>query len=99
MRFIIKIFTVCFCMITTLYTSAQIKLPQLIEDSMILQRDAKINVWGWASKGEKVRIKFNRKTYKTVTSDSGKWTLQLASSKPGGPYIMEISGKNKISLA
>ena len=44
----------------------QIKLPRLVRDSMILQRDTKINIWGWASKNEKVNIKFNGKSYKTT---------------------------------
>jgi len=65
---------------------------------MVLQRDAKINVWGWASGGEKVSVKFNNKTYKTTTDSEGKWKLQLAPMKAGGPYTMEISGKNKIML-
>ena len=65
---------------------------------MILQRDAKINIWGWASKGEKVSIKFNRKTYKTKTGGDGKWALQLPPMKAGGPYTINISGKNKITL-
>ena len=89
---------VIFCLVVLVETQAQIKLPALIRDSMILQRDAKINIWGWASKAEKVRIEFNGKIYKTVTGDSGKWKLQLPSMKAGGPYIMDISGKNKIVL-
>lgn len=77
---------------------AQVKLPRLISDSMVLQRDDKINVWGWASKGEKVTVKFNGKTYKTTTGNDEKWRLQLGPAKAGGPYTMEISGRNKISL-
>ena len=77
---------------------SQIKLPQIIRDSMILQRDIKINVWGWASKGERVSVKFNGKSYHTKTNDEGKWMLQLAPMKASGPYTMEISGKNKIVL-
>jgi sialate O-acetylesterase len=63
---------------------------------MVLQRDAKINIWGWALQGEKVTVKFNGKTYHTKTNDESKWMLQLAPMKAGGPYNMEISGKNKI---
>ena len=66
---------------------------------MILQRDMKINIWGWASKGEKVSVKFNGKTYKTKTGNDGKWMVQLSPMKAGGPYTMDISGKNKITLA
>ena len=88
----------CFCSLLSCTMNAQIKLPQLVRDSMVLQRDMKINIWGWASKGEKVTVKFNGKTYKTKTAGDGKWMLQLASMKAGGPYTMEISGKNKITL-
>lgn len=76
----------------------QIRLPRLVRDSMILQRDAKINIWGWASKGEKVNIKFNNKNYKTVTDAKGKWILQLPRMKAGGPYTMDITGSNKIFI-
>ena len=77
---------------------SQVKLPRLVRDSMILQRDMKINIWGWASKGEKVSIKFNGKNYKTKTGNDGKWKLQLSPMKAGGPYTMVISGKNSITL-
>ncbi|HVU85075.1 MAG TPA: hypothetical protein VHC50_09550, partial [Puia sp.] len=90
--------TICFFMIAMHYADAQVKLPGLIRDSMILQRDTGINIWGWASRGEKVSIKFNGKIYKTTTGNDSKWRLQLAPMKAGGPYTMEITGKNKISL-
>ncbi len=98
MKIFIKGITSCILSVIASFSYAQIKLPQIICDSMILQRDAKINIWGWASKGEKVNIQFNNKTYRTTTNDSGKWLLQLQSTKAGGPYSMEISGKNKIVL-
>jgi sialate O-acetylesterase len=78
--------------------AAQVKLPQIIRDSMILQRGKVINIWGWASKGEWITIKFNSKRYKTKTDDDGKWLLELPPMKAGGPYTMEIDGKNKIIL-
>ncbi|HEX6848443.1 MAG TPA: sialate O-acetylesterase [Chitinophagaceae bacterium] len=76
------------------FVFAQLKLPRVVRDSMILQRDTKINIWGWASKGEKVNIKFNNKNYRTTTGPDGKWLLQLPPIKAGGPYTMEIAGKN-----
>lgn len=76
----------------------QIKLPRLVRDSMILQRDTKINIWGWASKNEKIGIKFNSKTYKTTTGTDGKWLIQLPPMKAGGPYTMDITGNNKIFI-
>jgi sialate O-acetylesterase len=76
----------------------QVKLPQLVRDSMILQRDTKIRIWGWAAKDEKVSIKFNGKTYKTKTGIDGKWSVLLSPIKACGPYTMDISGRNKITL-
>lgn len=81
-----------------LFTSAQVRLPRLIRDSMVLQRDQKINVWGWASKGEKVSVKFNGRSYRTTTGDDGKWMLQLSPTPAGGPYTMDITGTNRITL-
>jgi sialate O-acetylesterase len=89
---------VCVLSLFSLTVHAQIKLPLFFCDSMILQRDAKINIWGWASANEKVTIKFDGKTYKTKTADDGKWKLQLAPMKAGGPYTMELKGNNKIVL-
>jgi sialate O-acetylesterase len=78
--------------------TAQIKLPSVIRDSMILQRDAKINLWGWATPNEKIRISFNRKTYHTTTDKSGNWKAQLPPTKAGGPYTIEFIANNKISI-
>ena len=84
--------------ITPQIISGQIRLPRVVRDSMILQRDAKINIWGWASKGEKVAIKFNGKNYKTTTGTDGKWVIQLPPMKSGGPHTMDITGSNKIFI-
>ena len=64
---------------------AQVRLPRLVRDSMILQRDTKINIWGWAAKNEKINIKFNNKSYKTkqvlmemvntITANESRWSL------------------------
>ena len=79
-------------------SNAQVRLPRLIRDSMILQRDSKVTIWGWASANEKIAVKFNNKTYKTKADVSGNWNLILPPTKAGGPYTMDITGKNKISL-
>ena len=65
---------------------------------MVLQRDTKLNLWGWASPGEKVAIKFNGKSYKAITGADGKWKFILSPMKAGGPYIMDITASNHITL-
>jgi sialate O-acetylesterase len=76
----------------------QVKLPRLIRDSMVLQRDTKINIWGWAGKNEKVSIVFNGKHAATKAGADGKWLISLPPMKAGGPFTMNISASNKITL-
>ncbi|HEY9486886.1 MAG TPA: sialate O-acetylesterase [Chryseosolibacter sp.] len=93
--FILFIFLLAVCG-TKVY--CQVRLPQLISDGMVLQRDSKINIWGWASGGEEVMIAFNGKRYETIASAEGTWRIELAETKGGGPYTMNISGRNQILL-
>ena len=76
----------------------QVKLPRLIRDSMVLQRDTKIRLWGWARKNEKVSIRFNEQRASTKADADGKWTIWLPPMKAGGPYTMDISASNNITL-
>lgn len=77
---------------------ANVTLPKIFNDNMVLQRDVKVPVWGWASKGEKVTITFAGKKYTTTPDASGKWMTYLAPLAVGGPYEMVIKGKNEITL-
>lgn len=77
---------------------AQVRLPKLVSDGMVLQRDSKVKIWGWASKNEKVAVKFKDKTYKTRADAKGQWSVLLAPMKAGGPYTMEITGRNEITI-
>ena len=96
MRSFISTLTVLILLSSASYS--QVKLPAIIRDSMILQRDVNLNIWGWASKNEKVNIKFNGKSYKVTTGADGKWFVWLSPLKAGGPYDMEIKGSNTIVL-
>ena len=76
----------------------QVRLPALIRDSMILQRDTELKIWGWASKGEEVTVRFNGKQYKSTAGEDGKWLVQIQPTGAGGPYTMEIRASNQITL-
>ncbi|HEY1113908.1 MAG TPA: sialate O-acetylesterase [Chitinophagaceae bacterium] len=82
----------------SLPASAQVKLPRLVRDSMVLQRDTRVKIWGWAARGEKVTVSFKGKQYKTTTGQDGKWSVLLSSMKAGGPFTMDIVASNKITL-
>ena len=85
-----------FCFVFQGY--AQIRLPHLIRDSMVLQREVPLKIWGWASPGEKVDVNFNDKKATIVAGPDGKWLTKLPAMKAGGPYDMLIKGKNTIVL-
>ncbi len=75
-----------------------VKLPKLISDGMVLQRNAKVNIWGWASGGEKITLNFIGATYQTVANAQGEWSITLSDLKVGGPYTMQIGGDNSITV-
>lgn len=78
---------------------AEVRLPQLVSDGMVLQRNTKLKIWGWADNGESIKVKFKGKSYKAKADHEGNWSVLLSASKAGGPYEMEIAGEdNSITL-
>jgi sialate O-acetylesterase len=78
--------------------NANVRMPLLFADRMVLQRNKPIPVWGWADANERVEVHFNKQT-KTITADkNGKWMVKLDSEKAGGPFELTIIGKNKIVI-
>ncbi len=84
--------------LTVFQLSAKVSLPRFISDGVVLQRNVKIPVWGWADVGEVVEVNFNGKVYKAKTGADGKWKLLLSKQHEGGPFEMTIKGTNTISL-
>lgn len=86
--------------ITLIYSNlpANVRLPRLVSDGMILQREMPVKIWGWADAGEKINLKFNNLLLETVAPSDGKWQITLPAQKAGGPFEIEFSGKNKIVL-
>ena len=69
-----------FLLFTILYTvniSAQLKLPSIFSDNMVLQRKTEVPIWGWASPGSVVTVKFMNQMKSTITDDDGCWEIKL----------------------
>jgi sialate O-acetylesterase len=64
-------------------TSAQLQLPDIISDSMMLQQNTNAPIWGWASPGEKVEVSgsWSNKTVQAVADKNGRWMVKLATPK------------------
>lgn len=78
--------------------TAQVRLPRLVRDSMVLQREAPVKLWGWATPGEPVRIRFQGKQFRTKTTAAGTWSVLMPALRSGGPYTMQIDATNHITL-
>jgi sialate O-acetylesterase len=77
---------------------SQVKLPRLVRDSMIFQRDTKVKIWGWASAKEKIKLSFQNKKYNTAADANGNWMIVLSPMKAGGPYTMNIDAINHLTI-
>lgn len=77
---------------------AQVQLPKLVSDGMVLQRNQELTIWGWASPDEDVTLTFMNEEYSTSADDHGSWEIQFPPQKAGGPYEMIFKGINQITV-
>lgn len=78
--------------------AADVKLPALISDNMVLQQGRPVSIWGTADAGEQVTVSIGEQK-QTATADSdGKWKVELEPLKKGGPLEMTVAGKNTITI-
>ncbi|MEI6491203.1 MAG: sialate O-acetylesterase [Verrucomicrobiota bacterium] len=85
--------------LSTATALADVKLPAIISDHMVLEKSSRVPIWGKADPGEKVTVTLNGQSAKATADAGGKWTasLDLKSSAPG-PFEMTVEGKNKLTL-
>lgn len=80
------------------YAKAQPKLPAIFGDSMVLQRDQPLRIWGTASAGETITVSLHGQKRTAITNAKGNWQVVLAPEKAGGPYDLIVAGKEKTIL-
>lgn len=78
---------------------ADVKLPGIFADHMVLQREAPVTVWGWAAPGEEVTVNFGGQQVKATADASGEWKATLAPmSASAESRVLTVSGKNTLTL-
>lgn len=77
---------------------AEVALPSIFSDHMVLQRDEALPVWGFANPGEAVKVALADQTLDTVADDAGKWRVSLEPMPAGGPYTLTVTGANTVTL-
>jgi len=69
---------------------AQVKLPNMFSDSMVLQREMKTPIFGSAAPGDKITVHFRDQTTTATADKKGNWRVELAPLKAGGPDDLSI---------
>jgi len=89
---------------------ADVRLPAIIGNNMVLQQGRKVPIWGWAEPGEEVMVSVSWRSMKwgVIADKKGQWRFTISPPEPltegraslqaGGPYKMTISGKNTITI-
>ncbi|MDB5386858.1 MAG: sialic acid-specific 9-O-acetylesterase [Planctomycetaceae bacterium] len=78
---------------------ANVRLPAIIGNNMVLQKDIPLPIWGWADAGEEVTVTLGTETASAKADATGKWKVTLKPVKvAGGPHAMTVKGKNEIKI-
>jgi sialate O-acetylesterase len=77
---------------------ANVTLPALFSDHMVLQRDMKVPIWGWADPGEKITITIPNQKLTAVADDKGRWRATFEPLAAGGLMDIMVQGKNQVLI-
>lgn len=77
---------------------AEVKLPALLADHMVVQRGLPVHIWGRGEPAEAVSVSFRGETRTTAADANGLWEVFLSPGDAGGPFELAIQGHNRIVL-
>jgi sialate O-acetylesterase len=77
---------------------ADVKLPAIISDHMVVQSEASVPIWGWADQGEQVKVTLAGQSQSATAGDDGRWTVTFTGLPAGGPHVLSIEGKNSLNV-
>lgn len=100
MKLPLSLFFLCFFAVTIV--KAEITLPNIFSNNMVLQRESDVSLYGWARPNEEFSIytSWDDATVQVKTGNDAKWKIQVGTPKAGGPYTIRFIGKeNKIVLS
>ena len=77
---------------------ADVTLPALFSDGMVLQRDMNVPIWGWADPGEKITITIPNQQLTAVADDKGRWRATFEPLAAGGMMDIVVKGNNEVKI-
>ncbi|MCJ7691991.1 MAG: carboxypeptidase-like regulatory domain-containing protein, partial [Sedimentisphaerales bacterium] len=89
-----------YVLVSAIAVSADVRLPALISDNMVLQQQMNVPVWGWAAPGESVTVtgSWDGSNVSTKADPDGRWQVKVKTPKASGPYTLTIKGQNTVRL-
>ncbi len=89
-----------FLALNSLPVKAEVKLPSIFSDNMVLQQQTNAAIWGTASANSTVTVKtsWNKRSYSTRAGADGRWKLNVSTPGAGGPYTVVVSQGKTITL-
>ena len=75
---------------------AEVRLPAIISDNMVLQRGMKVRIWGNADAGEHLTVTFDRKSSSAVADAQGRWQVSIGPFKTGRPSELTVKGDKQV---
>ncbi len=74
-------------------------MPAVFGDGMVLQRDAPVSVWGWATYPGTVRVSVGGEEVAARVEEEGSWTAVLPPMGAGGPHTLTVSGAESTTFS
>jgi len=95
-----NIFKFVFFLLISSTMMANVTLPNIFGDNMVLQRNAEVKIWGWASPKEEIKLttSWDNQEYKVVANNQAQWELKIKTPEAGGPFTISIKGYNEVVL-
>ncbi|HOW39216.1 MAG TPA: sialate O-acetylesterase [Bacteroidales bacterium] len=89
-----------FLVLSTISLNAQVKLPAIFSDNMVLQQKTNVAFFGIAGKNATVKVStsWNKKSYTAKAGSDGKWKVKVSTPSAGGPYEVTVSESNTIKF-
>ncbi|MYF98082.1 sialate O-acetylesterase [Candidatus Poribacteria bacterium] len=105
MKLTIFVLIISMLFMTSASTFADVKLPHIFGNDMVMQRDMPAPIWGWAAEGEEITVSLSQQdnvevihTDTVKTDEKGDWRMTLPATPAGGPYTIKVVGSNTVEF-
>jgi len=93
-----KLVPLLFVLSAAVSTRAEVRLPAVISDNMVLQQGMKVRIWGSANPGEHVTVTFDKKSSHATADAKGHWQVFIGPLKAGGPFELTVKGDSVLNV-